>query len=228
MKTEVNVVRVFVDNNRNFGSLISIVLDEDGQISPDKRQELTKHLGFSETVFINNLKNADVSIYSLQGEIPFAGTPLVGTAWFIEKTLGKQIDKVISRSKPIKIVHDEDLLWVAAGDTSTLPDWNLEQLKSPKEVEKIDASSRPANDHSYVWAWIDQSSKNARVRARTFAPGWDIPEEEANGSGSMLLSATTGRSLIIHHGKGSIIRAKSGSTGIAVGGLVKQDPTMSI
>ena len=69
-KIDVHRVRVFVDNHRNFGSPVSIVIDEERLINRDKRLELTKHIGFSGTLFINDLKNTDVSIYSKQGEIP--------------------------------------------------------------------------------------------------------------------------------------------------------------
>ncbi len=227
-KIDIHRVRVFVDNNRNFGSPVAIVLDEDNHLSPKRRQEITEYVGFSETVFINNLENAEVSVYSHHGQIPFAGAPLLGTAWFIESQLNKQIKIITSMSKQTKVLHDEGLLWIMTEEVSTLPAWDLEQLNSPEEVEGIDASKRPDDDHSYVWAWIDQSLRVAKVRARTFAKGWEITEEEANGSGSMLLAIKTDRSLLIHHGKGSIIRATSGTSGVAIGGLVKRDPTISI
>ncbi len=225
---EVHVVRVFVDKQGSYGSPSGIVIDEARVIAPERRQAITHQLGFSETIFINSLANSEVSIFSLTGEIPFAGAPLVGTVWFIEKTMGKHIDVISCQGNQIKVVHDEDLVWVMAEDLSILPAWKLEQLSSADEVEKIKASERPKDDHSYVWAWIDQSYTVARVQARTFAPGWDIPEEEANGSGSMLLAHKLGRSLLIKHGEGSYIRATAGTTGVAVGGLCKEDPSLSI
>ena len=200
------------------------MVDERQAITPQKRQAMARQLGFSETVFINSLANSDVSIFSLTGEISFAGAPLVGVAWFIEKTMGERIDAISCQGAHTKVVHDENLVWVVAEDISILPAWKLEQLQDTDEVEKIKAAERSENDHSYVWAWIDQSLGVARVRARTFAPGWDIPEEEANGSGSMLLANKVGKSLLIEHGKGSYIRATKVATGVAVGGLVKEDP----
>lgn len=227
---DVHRLRVFVDDNWNFGSPVGIVVDEGTLLSQKRRQEITEQVGFSETVFIDDLNNAEVSVYSHHGQIPFAGAPLLGTAWFIETQLKKQIKTITSMSKQTKVLHDEELIWVmiATNDQAVLPNWKLEMLQAPEDVEKLVPADRPRDDHSVVWAWIDQTLSTARVRARTFAPGWDIPEEEANGSGSMLLAIKTGHSLLIHHGQGSIIRATSGTSGIAIGGLVKEDSTISI
>ena len=229
-KININKVRVFVDNNLNFGSPVGIVLDEENHLSQKRRQEITEYVGFSETVFIDNLDNAEVSVYSHQGHIPFAGAPLLGTAWFIESRLNKNIENITTMSKQTKVLHDEGLPWIMidAKDEVILPNWKLEMLKSPEDVENIKPDERPKDDHSVVWSWIDRTLRVAKVRARTFAPGWNITEEEANGSGSMLLAIKTGRSLLIHHGQGSIIRATSGTSGTAIGGLVKEDPTISI
>ena len=73
--------------------------------------------------------------------------------------------------------------------------------------------------HTVVWSWMDIS--RGLVRARTFAPDWGIPEDQANGSGSMLLASKLDRKLEIHHGDGSIIFAKPiDKVSAEVGGLV--------
>jgi len=225
---EVHVVRVFTDKKGKFGSPAGIVIDENRDISPEKRQEITKKLGYSETVFINKVNPVDVSIFALASEIPFAGAPLVGAAWFIEKELDNPIESITCQGKTIKVVHDEGLVWVIAQDLSILPNWNLEELKSPDDVEKLSPLGKPQKEHSYLWAWKDKSLRVGRVRARTIAPDWGISEEEANGSGSMLLANKLGRSLLIKHGKGSYIRATSGGTGVAVGGLVVEDRSLTL
>jgi predicted PhzF superfamily epimerase YddE/YHI9 len=77
-----------------------------------------------------------------------------------------------------------------------------------------------AKPHTVAWAWIDEAK--GLVRARTFAQDWGIPEDEANGSGSMQLAVNLRRKLTLRHGKGSIIHAQpSREVGHAeVGGLV--------
>ena len=61
------------------------------------------------------------------------------------------------------------------------------------------------------------------IRARTFAPDWGIPDDEANGSGAMKLAATLERSIEIIHGKGSVIYAKPWKADFAdLGGRVTE------
>ncbi len=106
---------------------------------------------------------------------------------------------------PIIIWCEGNLTWVKA-DLLILPEWKFEQLTKASET--------------VVWAWIDK--KKGIVRARTFVSDWGIPEDEANGSGSMLLASNLGRDLIIHHGKGSIVYTRPSKPGFGeIGGLVK-------
>jgi predicted PhzF superfamily epimerase YddE/YHI9 len=169
-----------------------------------------------------------VSVYSLTGEIPFAGAPLLGTAWLLSKQQGSLIDSIMSGGKQIKVLEEDTLTWIVVDDLEGTPPWHHDQLKTYQEVEALSVGDELYKEHTYAWAWIDSSLRIARVRARTFAPDWGIPEEEANGSGSMQLAHKLGRNLEIIHGKGSLIRASVGSTGIAIGGWVKEDPKLTI
>jgi predicted PhzF superfamily epimerase YddE/YHI9 len=108
------------------------------------------------------------------------------------------------------------LTWIKASLAGT-PPWKHEQLTSVNLVENFEET----REHTVIWAWLDENK--GIVRARTFAPDWGIPEDEANGSGSMQLAAMLGKRLEIHHGKGSIIYAyplENNST--TVGGRVKE------
>ncbi len=102
--TDVHIVRVFTSKDGQFGSLAGVVIDEGLKISPQKRQEIAKKLGFSETVFVNQQSPAKVSIYGLQGEVNFAGAPLLGTAWLLSKQQGSLIDSIICNGKQIKVL----------------------------------------------------------------------------------------------------------------------------
>lgn len=74
-------------------------------------------------------------------------------------------------------------------------------------------------EHTFAWAWINEDK--GLIRARTFAPDWGIPEDEANGSGSMQLASILERKIEVIHGKGSIIYAKPEKSHFAdVGGRV--------
>lgn len=218
--TDVHIVHVFTDKDGGFGSPVGIVVDEQGSLSTERRQEITKQLGFSETVFINDLNACDVSIFASQGEIPFAGAPLVGTAWYIGELKGNPIFSVTCQGSDIQVVHEDDTTWIVTDKLSTLAVWNLLELANQDEVDSLQPSDENVQEHTVAWAWIDKASKVGKVRARTFAPDWGIVEEEANGSGSMLLTNQLGRNLLIKHGKGSYIRTAASSTGVAVGGTV--------
>ncbi len=224
----VHVVRVFTSKSGQYGSPAGVIIDEGSNIDPQKRQAMATQLGFSETVFVNRRSPAEVSIYCLQSEVAFAGAPLLGTAWLLSKQQGSPIDSIACNGKRIKVLEEDTLTWIIVDDLGGTPPWHHKQLKSYQEVEGLSVDKEPYKEHTYVWAWIDSSLRIARVRARTFAPDWGIPEEEANGSGSMQLAHKLGRNLEIVHGKGSLIRASVGSTGIAIGGWVKEDPKRTI
>ncbi|MGH9421068.1 MAG: PhzF family phenazine biosynthesis protein, partial [Thermoanaerobaculia bacterium] len=78
-----------------------------------------------------------------------------------------------------------------------------------------------------VWAWIDE--RQGLIRARTFAPDWDIPEAQGNGSGSMVLAAIVDRVIEIKHGEGSVIFAKPAPDGSAdIGGRVVEQQSIDV
>jgi len=225
--TVVHIVRVFTNKTGKYGSPAGVIIDDGSTISPPKRQALATQLGFSETVFVNRRSPADVSIYGLQGEVNFAGAPLLGTAWVLSKQQGGAIDRLTCNGKQVKVLEEDGLMWIVVDDLKDTPPWHHKQLKRYQDVESLSVDEKPFKQHTYAWAWIDNDLKIAKVRARTFAPDWGIPEEEANGSGSMQLAQKLGRNLKITHGRGSIIRAEVGETGIAVGGWIKEDPKIT-
>lgn len=201
----IHTLRVFGDHHRQFGNPLGIILDEGKKINPIDRQRIATQLGFSESVFIDNLNAGNVSIFNPHEEVAFAGHALLGTAWFINNLRNHSIGTLTCSSGTIKTWEDKDKTWIRASLTS-LPPWQYEQLKNAVEVENLPPVATLSKMHTVVWSWIDE--KKGLVRARTFAPDWGIPEDEANGSGSMKLAAILGRSIEILHGKGSIIYAK--------------------
>ncbi|MBI5620582.1 PhzF family phenazine biosynthesis protein [Candidatus Gottesmanbacteria bacterium] len=202
---KIHTLRVFVDEKGNFGNPVGVILDEKNQIDKKERQRITTGLGFSESVFINDLRIGDVSIFNPRKEVSFAGHAMVGTAWFINKTTSQRIDSLTCAGGSIKTWVDNDKIWIRA-NLSMMPAWQFEQLKNTMEVVNLSPPLTLSKKHTFVWAWLDEIK--GLIRARTFAPDWGIPEDEANGSGSMKLAATLGRSIEIMHGKGSIIYAK--------------------
>jgi predicted PhzF superfamily epimerase YddE/YHI9 len=92
----------------------------------------------------------------------------------------------------------------------------------PEDVEALTGPLDSSQDMTQVWAWEDEAAGIMRVR--TFAARAGIPEDEACGTGAMRMAAAFGRSLTLHHGKGSVILANPGQPGYAdIGGLVSED-----
>jgi predicted PhzF superfamily epimerase YddE/YHI9 len=93
-------------------------------------------------------------------------------------------------------------------------------LGSPAEVRALRSS--PHGGWAYAWAWIDDDA--GTVRARSFAPGAGIAEDEATGSAALALCARLGRPIIVHQGHGSVLNARPLDGGWAeVGGRVALD-----
>lgn len=216
--TTVKVLRVFANQEGQYGNPVGIVVDSERKYDDLNRRHISAATGFSETVFINSLSDRSISIYNPENEIPFAGHAVVGVVFFLEEYLKKPVKQVTGLNGPIEAWSASSLTWVKTELRNT-PPWNYEQLPNAADVEKVSMKEASVKEHTFVWAWINKD--DGVVRARTFASDWGIPEDEANGSGCMKLAAELGKSLTIYHGKGSIIYARSTSSGWAeVGGLV--------
>ena len=212
-----NKLKVFVDEKGRFGNPVGVVEDIYGVIESGKRQAMAKDSGLSEIVFIDNVENQIISIYSPTRQIPFAGHAAVGTAYYLRSKLNNPIKQLVSMGEVIKVWEESNQTWVKTA-TEKLPKWNMLHIETVEELEAID-NRQAIQNHAFLWTWMDENK--GLVRARTLAPDWGITEDEANGSGSMLLSVKLGKELIIHHGKGSVIYARPNKTGIGeVGGRV--------
>jgi len=226
MTTELYLLRVFTDSAGSFGNSVSAILDEGKRISDTERQAITRKFGHDETVFVNDLTRADVSIFNPQKEVPFAGHAMVGTAWLLAKLSGKPVSVIRCLGGEIKVWQDGELTWIRAS-LGMMPPWHLLQLEDVDVIERITPEEARAMEHSMVWGWIDEAG--GLIRARTFAGDWDIPEVEANGSGSMMLAAMLKRDIEIRHGKGSVIFAKPADNNCAdIGGRVVEDSARSL
>jgi predicted PhzF superfamily epimerase YddE/YHI9 len=130
------------------------------------------------------------------------------------------------RGGDIMTWQDGKITWARAS-LSTMPPWHHKQLKSAEAVEQIVVKETTNMEHTMVWAWMDEAK--GKIRARTFAADWEIPEAQGNGSGSMTLAAALGRKIEILHGEGSVIYAGPGKTGCAdIGGRIVEDSSRKI
>jgi|GEM_PF-351415 len=215
-----HMLRVFTDTNGNYGDPASVVIDE-GKHTPDpERQALARRLNTGETIFVNDLAAANISIVHPQGEIGFAGVGVLGAAWLLAKLRSKPTTEMYARDGKITVWQEDDITWARA-NLSIMPPWNYKQLESADAVEHIKLEDMTQVEYTMLWAWVDESK--GLIRARTFASDWDIPEAEGNGSGAMVLATRLNREIEIRHGKGSVIFARPAAHDCAdIGGRVKE------
>lgn len=220
-KIVVNVVRAFVDTQGEHGNPTGIVIDVEQKISPSERQKIATTLHFTDTVFINELENINVSFFNPQQETKFAGDSLISTAYFIRNKLGRNADRIECKGGVIKTWSEGELTWIEASLDGT-PGWRHEQLNTPEDVSRITDKEAESYEHTMVWAWIDR--EKGLIRSRTFLPDWGTLEDQGNGSGSMQLAKMLGQRIEISQGRGSVIYAEpSDDNSVKVGGRVKVD-----
>ncbi len=216
--TSLHVLRVFCADDGSGGNPLGVFLD--GSAVPvGERQRVAGELGFSETVFVDDVARAELRIFTPTLELPLAGHPLVGAAWLLRE-LGEEPQKLRPPAGEVTVRFDRELAFISA-DPQWGPPFQFVEVATPREVEELPGA--PAGDDEVgVWAWIDERA--GLIRARVFVPGVGVPEDEATGSAALRLVAELGRPIEIRQGTGSLIRARPLDHGLAeVGGRVVLD-----
>lgn len=211
-----HVLRVFTDAEGRFGNFLGAFLDTEGW-SDEFCQSRAFDLGFSETVFIDDIATGRIRIFTPKVKLGFAGHPTVGAAWLIDH-LGHEIHTLQCDVGTIYTVATQLGATVLA-DPAWCPAITLHQEPSP---EVVDSYVPWDESEEYAWAWIDEGAGS--VRARAFVGRVGIPEDEATGSAAILLAAQLNRPLRIFQGAGSRIDVGPTHTGkVALSGDVRLD-----
>lgn len=215
-----HVLRVFTSSQGDAGNPLGVVRAGSELPDDDDRQTLARSLGFSETVFVDDPTSGALRIFTPGRELPFAGHPLVGTAWLLFRE-GGAIPMLRPPAGDVPCWRDgQDRVWIR-GMPDWCPDFTFEQLDRPEDVDGLTGPPDGVDLH-YAWAWEDEGA--GRIRARMFAPELGVTEDEATGSAALRLGALIGRRLMIHQGTGSVICVAPGEgETIDVGGHVQLD-----
>jgi predicted PhzF superfamily epimerase YddE/YHI9 len=221
---EVVVVRVFTNESGRNGNELGIVQSSD--VTAQREQEIATALGFSETVFVDAVdeaaRTATIRIFTPAKELPFAGHPSVGTAWWLADRR-TPVDVLREPAGDVEVTVDDDSAWITARPEWT-PEFEWLQLDSPDDVEALDPFAFASGQH-YAYAWIDEGAGS--LRSRMFAPAMGIIEDEATGAAAVALTARLGRPLAILQGEGSDLLTEPLDDGrIRVGGSVAYDRTI--
>ncbi|SDC97063.1 PhzF family phenazine biosynthesis protein [Actinokineospora iranica] len=218
--TEVDVVRVFADEHGRHGNALGVVLDPAG-LSQADQQAIAAELGYSETVFVEDVGSARLRIYTPAVELPLAGHPLVGVSWLLARETGRAQDflRPVLLAEPVPTFVEDGATWVRA-TVADAPPWDHLRLAEAAEVEAADPAT--ADEKVQMWAWLDERA--GVVRARVFARAFGVAEDEACGSATLMLAAQLGRPITVRHGEGSVVLARPAGPGLGeVGGRVVYD-----
>jgi predicted PhzF superfamily epimerase YddE/YHI9 len=212
--TTLHILRVFLGPAGEGGNPLGVILDG-AAVPPGDRQAVAAELGFSETVFVDDVKSGELRIFTPAVELPLAGHPLVGTAWLLEHT-GNPVETLRPPAGDVPTWRDGELTWIRGR-----PEWGTPYDKTELEsVAAVDALAVPGGDAMVAaWAWEDEAA--GRLRARVFPNAIGIPEDEATGAAALQFGALLGRELRIRQGMGSELHVRPGDDGtVAVGGRV--------
>lgn len=217
-RVEVTVLRVFCGEGGSEGNPLGVVVNG-AMVPPDDRQAMAAHLGYSESVFVDDAASGRIAIFTPEVEYPFAGHPVIGTAWLLARE-GSAVDALRPPAGKVPVRVEGDRAFAAAR-AEWCPAFDLVQLPSPEDVE-AHLGIEEGDGDVYVWAWIDEAG--GLIRARCFAPAVGIVEDEATGSSALRLSAELGRAIEVHQGRGSVIHARPIEDGmVEIGGIVVED-----
>ncbi len=217
----VDVVSVFTDADGGFRNPLGVIRSTAG--TRGREQAIATALGFSETVFVDEIeeggadahgRSARIRIFTPAAELPFAGHPCVGTAWWLARA-GLPVGTLRVAAGDVRVRYDGELTWIT-GRASWTPDFAWHALATAAEVDALDPAAFTEGAH-YAWAWLDEAS--GHLRSRMFAPRMGIVEDEATGAAAVALTARLGRDLAIDQGAGSrILTRRLDGDAIEVGG----------
>lgn len=212
MSRACHVLRVFTRDDAG-GNFLGVVNDPSG-LDADAMQEIAADLGFSETVFVDRQPGEVpvVRIFTPAMELPFAGHPLVGTAWLLDVLGTGHVASLLCGIGEVDVTIDGDVAWITtaldqsvsdAGDSdvphrSGLPAsvraWLVEMPYEYLVLEYDDAATIAALTPDFdalgeIFGTFVFARHGDRVRARFFAPDAGVPEDPATGSAAVALAA---------------------------------------
>lgn len=226
-----HVLRVFTRDGEggNHLGVINDIVDLDSATM----QEIAADLGFSETVFVDWVvgEAPHVRIFTPGQELPFAGHPLVGTAWTLLRMGPGGIETLRCGIGEVSVGVEGEAAWLKvaidpanarpldAGDYAQRAGLEAPTrawlVSLPKEyaileydtVEAV-ANADPDQDvMSEYFGTMIVARSSSRARVRFFAPDAGVFEDPATGSAAVALATAlvsdgeTEGSLLIHQGE---------------------------
>jgi predicted PhzF superfamily epimerase YddE/YHI9 len=222
MGFEVTVLRVFTDAAGNFGNPLGVV--DASTVEIEWHQRIATQLGYSETVFVDlpsaGSTTARARIYTPVTELPFAGHPTVGAAWWL-RAKGTPIRTLQVPAGLVQVSYDDDVAAINAR-SEWAPEFAIHDLESLDELAAADPADFSDDVSHYLWTWSDEPA--GALRSRVFCENLGVTEDEATGSAAVRMTDYLSRDLTITQGKGSVIRTTWSPEGwVQVAGRVVDD-----
>lgn len=224
MAIDVTVLRVFTDEQGDFGNPLGVI--DSATVSPADRQRIAAELGYSETIFVttpeSGSRTAHAHIHTPTTELPFAGHPTVGAAWWL-KQRGTPIRTLQVPAGLVQVEYSDALTTVSAR-AEWAPEfaiYDIDDLESLAAADPDDYGDGDADEY-YLWTWRDRDA--GAIQSRMFAPGLGIREDEATGAAAVRITEYLSRDLTIVQGRGSVIHTVWSPEGwVRVAGRVVED-----
>ena len=231
MGIDVTVLRVFTDAAGNFGNPLGVV--DGAAVAPADRQRVAAELGYSETIFVDlpqpGTATTTARVHTPATEIPFAGHPTVGLAWYLREA-GTPVQTLSLPAGIVQVAYDrgpDASMTTVSARAEWAPEFAIYDLDSEAEVLAADPGDYSDDVGHYLWSWIDRGAGS--VRARSFVPSLGVSEDEATGSVAVRITEYLSRDLLITQGKGSQIYTEWSPDGwVRVSGRVVEDGRRSI
>jgi trans-2,3-dihydro-3-hydroxyanthranilate isomerase len=206
-------VRVFTRGDEG-GNHLGVVNDVVG-VSDESMQSIASELGFSETVFVDWVdptKDPAVRIFTPEMELPFAGHPLVGSAWVLSMLGPGATGRIRTQAGAVTYNVDGDTVHV----TADIPMNVIEPDETPSAISAaglpVPVSTRTIalpkhyliaeyDDHDTVlgldpdmdalrshFGLLAFAQSGSDVTSRFFVPSAGVPEDPATGSAAVALA----------------------------------------
>jgi len=215
---DLHVLRVFVGPDGRGGNPLGVVLDGPA-VAEDRRQGVAAALGFSETVFVDDMATGRIRIFTPAAELGFAGHPTVGTSWLL-RSLSRDPGRLVVPAGEVVTWEEGGLGWIRAR-AAWVHEMQRVRYGTPAEVEALTGAPEGASGSYYAWAWIDEAA--GILRSRYFVPHLGIGEDEATGAAAVVMGDAVGRPLEIRQGSGSVLHVRPGPDDtVEVGGRVER------
>lgn len=159
LSNEFHVVDVFAE--KTFAGNPLAVVIHPGELSDEEMLAIAREMNYSETTFIQPTTEKEgeysVRIFTLARELPFAGHPIIGTAWVIRHRLAAAMPNGLRLNLPIGPIHvefedsgdDREIVWFRSPAVEPGPPCPREEIAAALQLEPNDLDPRtPVQQYS--------------------------------------------------------------------------------